>query len=215
MTTMTAGPYETDEDGYCRRCGEPHGGPDCPIRTSGQTRTEDLPDPTLEVALMPYAGVNTRPLTNPERAQRAAAAVKAYAAVAGTGSEPAAASLTDLLSDLLHLADMLGEDPSALAGRAVRDYRADTAEQRPARPAVKYRVRLDGQTDGGEYRAVLYDVALNSDSDSMIYEFGEDSYVTYAPTPLEAIRAVFMDVESGAADRHFSKVRTRYADGNG
>ncbi len=96
------------------------------IVLTGQTRTADLPDPELEVVLMQYAGGRARPLTNPDRAQRAAAAVKAYAAVAGTGREPLAATLSDLLTDLLHLADTLGEDPAVLTSRAVRDYRAES-----------------------------------------------------------------------------------------
>lgn len=65
-------------------------------------------------------------LSNEERAQRASAALDAYDDVTGESDEPIDARISDLCTDLLHLAALSGVDTDLIIRRMERDFEAET-----------------------------------------------------------------------------------------
>lgn len=70
--------------------------------------------------------------TNEERAERAYRAVHAHYTGYPLGSEDIETGITDLATDLLHLADQYGMDQEQLQARAMRHYRSEQFSDGPS-----------------------------------------------------------------------------------
>jgi hypothetical protein len=87
---------------------------------------EEIPPPTGDHLACEWGNAQACADDNAQRASFAGLALKAYnARVCPGGGEPPETVLSDLLGDLMHLCDALGEDFDALASTARMHYQAE------------------------------------------------------------------------------------------